>query len=366
MCINSFTRLFTLGLVALSLAACEKVKKLDEMHDATQDMRQQTKDMKEQMNELGRGAKQGMALMIREELLKSIFNANSQVEKLSKAAKYFMSFEFQIWSGSGADTEHLRQEQAASAAREFMREVQSLIRKEDTAFSPAASPDMIRLLNKKGAASGSTLSPAEVDLLTAYSNLNAMAVAMHVKNDRQEDLLNDRKDVKALTMLSMIEETLQASAKIEAKEKRISDYPKYVAEILSFEPEAKALLQARHAALSAMAMAKISELLDNVDAMDKMMSAAWTVNVEKLGTKGVRDAAQYLSTSLKTRAFLVDLKIEPKANELLSMMWKNAEGTAEMKALHAKVSGGVSPQSLGSDREAALAELMGHIETVKK
>lgn len=385
---NRFVAQAVLLASSASLLACTQLKQMTEMHDATVEMRDSTREMNGRMKDMGNDtksmggttnnmdsrmstmgvttedlrdlSKQGVTLQIREQTLDKVFNAQSQVEKLSKAAKYFMSFEYQLFNGKEPHFEELRQEQAASAAREFMREIQRFVHADTANVVAIASPEAIEKLKAK---------PDYAPLIPQVerdSNINAFAVAMHVLNPRQEEMLRDGK-AKKLSMYIMIQDAFQANAEIEAGKKRPEDFPAYVAEIRSFLDIAAVLLRARANALGAMSLARVSTVLTSADPMLRLqeMTEGWTFETDKANSKVIRDAALYLDASVKTLDFMKSVSVDADEVGSSKPLFAKAKQTDEMqKAL--KTATQVTSRAKLTERDAAFVEFLEKVEAYTK
>jgi len=469
---------FRLALVASFglLAACGQLRQLSEMHDSTGEMRdttkemsQQTKEMNAQTKQMGESTKnmegltaalgvkteelramtsqllqvgkQGISMGLREEILKKLESSTTQVEKLGKAAKYFMAFEYQVWNGTGPDTPATRDEQMGSAAREFMREVQRFvgdnarqngviaisspeavakvqakIDKEAAAKAQTIADSRAKTLEEglqarqdaalaKSRASGTTnvkglseaaMAAAQKEIekarvvtaddiekakkdndynallpqLKEGSTINALAVAMHIANPLQEELVHANPKVQLITMYSMIQEALLAEKEIEAKTKKPADYPAYVNEIRSFLDVAKTLVRSRVNALGFMALTRVSALLadaDPVEKLTKMSMDKWSFETSSLNSKAIRDTALFLEGAIKTRDFMQKAGIAEDEIGSTKPVFANGQPNDEMKAAREAVTAAKAAAGGEVDeRTAALAELMDRIEQFRK
>lgn len=453
---------FQLALIAsLGLtAACSQTRQLSEMHDSTGEMRDTTKDMAAQTKamsdttknmeqltaalgvkteelramtgQLLQVGKQGIAMGLRETVMKDLEAATSQVEKLGKAAKYFMAFEFQIWNGLGPDTDATRDDQMASAAREFMREVQRYIGEDAKKYgvlsiaSPEAAAKVQALIDKESIAkaqtvaadrakamqdalkgtngvlsdeakiaiqkasvvSGDDIEQAKEDhgyapllpLLQQGANINAFAVAMHIANPLQDELVRANPNIKEITMYSMIQDALLADKEIEAGNKKPADYPAYVNEVRSFVDVATVLVRARVNALGFMAMTRVSELLSAADPVDQLMQMAkdkgtddkgnnlnWVFETRNLNSKAVRDTSLFLEGAIKTRDFMKKAGIaEDDSCAQTRTIFSIGQPNDEMKKARDTVNAAKAAGADVPERAAALAELMDRIDQIKQ
>lgn len=357
------------------MSACGQIRNLDEMHDATADMRDQTREMNRQMKDMGsdtkamgsttkdmasqtlvlqrlsRGldektaelydlAKQGAALKAREDELNSLLAAQDPADKISRASKYFMSFEFQVWSKIGQDSLQRREELAAAGAREFMREVQGFIRPGQVSVDPFAVPHAGLLT--KGFKGLEAIFGGDVEKIKALGNedavnreasLNALSVTLHILNRKQEELLAADPKLAEISMFSMIKEALTAKASIDSGAKKAEDFPVYVREILVYEDVAKLLLRARQNFLGVMALARVSKVREDQLQVPLMMKGPWTMGLEDLNVVSVREVTRYIKGAIQTQEFLISIGETPVLHPILKLLWSNAQLKNQSKDL---------------------------------
>jgi hypothetical protein len=328
----------TIGLVfvlsALALSGCSVKKKLDEMHDATLNLDTNTKklgttsdgiketsdgiketseDLDAKTAELYDALKQGDALASRRAAFRTMIDAKEAPHKIGEASKYFMSLEVQLWSGLGQDNDEKRMQLAALAAREFFIDVQEFIVGQNLIPQPLAH----------GA--------------TAKSNrtmcLNALSVAMHMVNPKQEIMLKANKDQKAISMYSMIEHSLTASRQIASGTAKASDFPLYVKEILTYEDIAVLLMQSRYNYFPVLALGRLvpqNKIKANVvkarakilgRLIDKVTDTELTTDLSQFNVFEIREFTTYFRDSMKAHDLLVSVSQKPLLDsELRGMM----------------------------------------------
>lgn len=312
--------LFFLLSLAVALNACEMKHNLDDMHDSTVEMNQTTKEMNqttEEMNkrtsglenatgELYDALRQGDSLAARRSALDNLLKAEDPARKLSEAAKYFMSFEFQFWMNANLDKgEEKRWDLATLGAREFFKDVYQFIPNGNMTPDPFA---------------GQILSTEKSNLVNC---LNALAVTTHYLNPKQEKFLKEHPEMKSLTMNKMIEESLLAKASIESGEKKITDYPGYVFEILSNEPAAVYLLEARYNYLGALFLGRATAVSNSKMAAVKYIAKKWTLDLNKFNSAQIEELNLFLAGALKTKRTLKQIGVKPRTSALLARMLKN-------------------------------------------
>lgn len=305
---------------AVALNACDMKRNLDDMHDQTAEMNKTTQQMNEttgKMNERTEGLetatgelydalRQGDSLAARRSALDNMMKAQEPARKLSEAAKYFMSFEFQFWTNANEDKgEEKRIDLATLAAREFFKDVYQFIPNGVMKADPFA--DQI-ISTEKG---------------NLIACLNALAVTTHYLNPKQEKRIKENPSMKSISMYKMIEESLLAKASIESGEKKISDYPGYVFEILSNEPAAIYLMQARYNYLSALFLGRATPVAHSKWTGVKFFAKKWTLDLNSFNAAQIEEFNMFLDGALKTKKILQQIGAKPEMDFMLKRMINN-------------------------------------------
>jgi len=324
-----------LAVVGL-LSACEMKSNLDDMHDATNEMSDTTKEMKKRTDglddktaELYDALRQGNAALLRKEFLDAMKASEEMPKKLSLAVKYFWSYEFQLWSMIGLDDDVRREELAASAAREFIREVHELVPEDDTFISPTS---------KDG---------KEKDFL-------ALATAMHEVNDKQKNRV-DKLSMQRFSMLYLFERALDekramSEGKITMNELHTSSY-----DLLAFESKVVQILQARHNFILAMWMAKASSI-NKANWWKKLLMGKlgqdWSYDLGKFSDVEISEMKKYLKAVHDTRQVLTRNGYKVIVDETVLTVLRNGQTTKS--------------KSANTVRDAMEIEIMAHLEEFKK
>lgn len=314
------TLLLLLSLTAL-LGACEVKKNLDEMHDSTIEMNRTTKNMSDSTtslqtatNELYDALRQGDSLAARRSALDNLLKATDPARKLSEAAKYFMAFEFQLWSDQGNDKGLEKREQLATlAALEFFKDVQQ--------FIPGGTRDPKPF-------AGQILATEKSNLVNSF---NALSAVLHYLNPKQETYLRQKKEMIPLSMNKMIEESLLAKPKIESGEKHLSEYPGYVAEVLANESTAIYLLEARYNYLSALFLGRSTNIANDMFLSAQMIATKWTLDLSNFNFAQVEELDKFLTGALKTKKLLTQIGVKPRTDTLLVHMFQNMNLTPSLQ-----------------------------------
>ena len=302
-----------LPILVGSLIGCGVRQKLDGMYDSTQHLAKSTDDLSNKQAELYDALRQGNALQARHDILNTLLASQDSGRKISEAAKYFSAFDFQLWSNLGLDTPQRRIDLETVAAREFMRDVQEFIKPGQTEPSPLAQGDP----TKKTAAEANR-----------QASLNALSVAMHLTNPKQDELVSAHPEFKAVTMYLMIQESLRAKPSIDCGAKKLDQFPGYVREILTFENVARLLVQTRFNFLGAMLLANTSTIREgdhtklwlpywaNFEA-GKMRFMSWNMDIANQGVAALEEDGLFMTGALKVAAFMKEVGMIPKLNSNL-------------------------------------------------
>lgn len=323
---NLLTSAIFTGIFIGIVSACETKREMSEMHDATVEMNTRTEelaqnsnDLKEQTGELYDALRQGDSLQLRRNALERLVQTSDPANKLSEAAKYFMSFEVQLWSGSGPDaTDEKRQLLALSATKEFFKDVLQFI------------PDDQR-----------TASPLNGQILTTdagnkFHCLNALAAAMHLLNPKQELYLKTNASMKPVSMMSLVQEALLAKESIESGAQDLKAVPGFVREVLANEKEAIYLLQARYNYIPTVLLGRSTNIATSKLAAVKMFASAWTLDLEKFNTVQVYEFNEFLKAALETRDLLKQLGHSITMDAQVARIYKNMSVSLSAKASQQK------------------------------
>jgi len=312
--------LILLMSLAAVLNACEMKENLDEMHDSTVEMNKTTREMNQttsEMNERTSGLeeatgelydalRQGDSLAARRAALENLINTEDSGRKLSEAAKYFMSFEFQFWTDSNQDKgQEKRMFLATSGAREFFKDIHQFIPNGDMTPNPFA---------------GQIHETSKSNLVNSF---NALATTTHFMNPKQEAHLAQKPGMKALSMNIMIEESLLAKASIESGAKKISDYPGYVHEVLANEQAAVYLLEARYNYLGALFLGRATSIATSKFTAARYVATKWSLDLSKFNSAQIEEFNSFLKGALLTKNTLLKAGVKPRTHFLLARMLNN-------------------------------------------
>lgn len=218
----------------------DTINKMEQLHQTTTEGMQETvKGMKQSValtasvldtsNELGDLSKHGASVEGRNNRLKNILEDATLENKVTHAAIYFKSFEYQFWQGSGQDASlKKRQHLIDEAAAEFFRAIA-----EFNNGSPLVNP----------------FATPGVPLISDYGNreaiFNAFALTLHELDRKQEEMLRKYPEIKPVSMLSIIKDALTAEKDINSGKIPVEEISEATHMVLTNKDVALKLLQAR-------------------------------------------------------------------------------------------------------------------------
>ncbi len=358
------------GTMMLGLAACDMKKQLTEMHDSTGRLEQNTKKMGETTENMDKttasmydtttvmakttssmhGTTQGMSAVTNElvdlarmndsssqrrDALHAIKTADSLGMKVEEGAKYFSSFEFQLFNGLGQDsTKEKRTELQYLAVAEFFKALKE--------FDTGADYTKALAQAKSG------------DEANKDASFNAIAATLHVINRKQNEYLksNTLKDTEKVSMLSMITSSLEKKEAINKGEIRPEEISEYTKEVLANERLALRLIQARVTAFSTIAFGEVSLIqgwplvqkaaatnLDSNSITGRIAKGAgqllskvspslnttpqWELKVEKFNVVQLQLFVKLMNQVLEGQQFLTKLGVVPHKDESLKTVLNN-------------------------------------------
>ncbi|MES3039414.1 MAG: hypothetical protein V4736_16010 [Bdellovibrionota bacterium] len=384
--LNSY---ITIAIVAINLMGCDQKKKLDNMHDATLEMRDTTKgvektsnrmseqvgeqlevsgemnaglkeqlavsgemnsglkeqlavsgemnkglieqlavsremneglkkqldvsyELKDSTNELYDALRQGDALQLRREAWDRIINTPDLVRKVSESGKYFMSYEFQLWTGAGKDggegsvesQKEKREILFQQAVREFFLDIQEFY-----------VPGEIKPLGGQNKLFGMDKGDGE----QKHANFNAIAIALDQTN-RKQIIAAKALGLPEKSMYSLIQDALTERA--QPSEKARVSGTTYIEEVLLQEAIAWQLIQARHNILNLVILCQLTDVKNPV-AFARKLALRWDLDISKLNSSQKKLLAGYIGMMQESISFLGKNKQPIRVDGKLVKLWKN-------------------------------------------
>ena len=321
----------------LIFAGCSPFKTMEEMKDTTKKMSdttdemgkdvKETKEISQQMKEQVEQTNQ-TALNTYNDLrskdsadarvtfLKQMKEAKTIEAKISSAAKYFQSFEFQLWKDFSTDNEATLDALKEQAVSEFFRELSDLVK-----------PDYMK--KGKEYLGGLRSTPD-------FMNLFALSVTLHYKHISQERVTKETGRT-SVSMLSIILEALEQGVSVKKGLIKVDDLPHYAKELLLFEDKAVYMLQLRHVSLAKMSLGKMTGLditpmdIPFVDAETtgylqkpkalwaetKMKFMDWDLDLAGMNEVEMNTVTRWLAESVSTQRKLMFLGVRPLVDQNL-------------------------------------------------
>jgi len=323
---------------ALAETSNDMRDRMARMETSTEEMKKLTQSLNKQSAEIYDASRQAVAMSSRRDLLESVYKAESGGQKAVFAALYFKAFEYQLWMGAEKDAgEEKRLALMGDATREFFKAVQEFADED-----PSLEPDPIAKRN----ANESLSAPKN-----KQATFNALALTLHESNSKQKDMLKEHKDLKLVTMLSLIVDSLAA------EKSPVRDLPEHQKVVLENKELALKLLQARHnillavflkdalnksiAAAAARPEGAKPSLTDSVKGMFRKWIAkgkaaaniylqpkttgnpyVWELNLDQYNMQQTRLLNAYLNGCLQTRTALSEIGVTPAIHPHLATIFK--------------------------------------------
>lgn len=268
--------------------------------DKTDNLGSDIKDMKKTTEELYDSLRQGDAANLRKTFLDAMNVSVEIPKKLGMATKYFWSFEFQLWSNQGLDDATRREELAASASREFLREVQE--------YSPEVK----------------FISPTTED--NNEKNFLALATTMHMVNDKQVTRVENTK-LEEYSIYHFFEVALKEKSLLDKNQISYSQLSRATTEILFFPERVIQLLQARANFIMAMYIDKglgISTM-GFIKKIGYAMGKDWTLDLKSLNEVEVEKMREYLEGIAKTMRILNGSNIKIQLDKKIYTIFSNCK-----------------------------------------
>lgn len=359
-----WTTLLMLSSFAIGLVACDMKKQLTEMHDSTGRLETNTREMGDTTKSMDQTTQSmydttklmakttasmhettaGLSLMTaelvdlarmndsstqRRQALQALKAADSLGLKINEAAKYFSSFEYQLFNGIGQDiTKEKRTELQNQAVAEFFKSVKEF----DT------GTDVTRAL-----VDAKSSDESNKDL-----SFNALAAVLHLMNRKQMEYLKTNKlnDSDKVSMLGLIVSSLEKKDAINKGEVRPEDVPEYTKDILANERIAVRLLQARVTVFTAIACGEMSLIqgwpllkkasstkVENDSVVGRIAQTIakaipnanpkWDLNIDRLNLVQIQFFLKLMNEVTEGRAVLEKLGTEHQPDQAISTILKN-------------------------------------------
>lgn len=263
-----------------------------------EDIKRKTEEVSNKTTELYDDLRHNEAEQKRRQLLHDMNQTTNSALKISLAAKYYMSFEYQLWGGKGYDTAKRRQEMAALALKEFLIEIQQFIPDRTIDISP--------------------LSPKDPSM-----NLNVLTATMDIDDPKQDRMREAMPELKHINILSLLKDGLKIGAGLRNKSIVTTQFAPEVEEVLNFEKLSIDLIKNRVQFLPVLVLTQVSDLgFSNLTAA-KMYFMNWELDLEQLNIVQMKLYTKYLHAAVEDIEFLKSIGVEVKLNSSVVDFYKN-------------------------------------------
>jgi archaellum component FlaC len=233
------------------------------------------------MNEIYDVSKPAVASMVRGQSWDHMLGSQALSAKVVEAAKYMMTFEYQIAQANTEKDQEKRLKLANSAAQEYFKKVRDLIDAgppEDSWIPFTGAPD---------------------------ENVEALAVAMSRVNEIQDEHAEQNSGFQKMTMLSMIEDALKYD---QTQTAETAQMPAYIKTILADRELAKWLLKVRMNTLVKMTLGQVSPLVKSQFGIFKtFVLGDWELGSAAENWSVLSEVHQKMKGAVETKKILGDI-----------------------------------------------------------
>jgi hypothetical protein len=293
--------------LALSVS-CSKVQKveknMDNMMQKTEQMSTTTGDMKETTTIMYQQIRSKEAEDTRNKKFIILKSEEEKIgEKIAAAAVYFKSFEFQLWSAQeGFDNNEIREKLILDAVNEFTKRISDLYEK----------------INVK-----KMIPTNDGKKHSSEQAFYALAATMHMNHSYQEELVDQKAGIKAISFYDIIKGALDKESSGEA----LTEYE----EVLVSGVNKEMMIELIKARVDMMAALGLKNLTDKRDMTlgQKVKAAIFKVSGGKLGSIDLpetfstsngptkKQTIKYLDAANKAKKFLLNIDVEKQLEKTL-------------------------------------------------
>lgn len=295
-----------LAVLALTIS-CSKVQKAEKNMD---DMSSSTKALGGNMDEM-KSTTTTMYQQIRSKESEDTRNKKFEIlnskedrigAKLAAAAVYFKSFEFQLWTGTDIDSDHLREILFLDAANEFTRKISDIYSE-------------IKLKKMSPTNSGTKHSSEE--------SFYALAATMHSTHHYQDELVSENSKIEEKSFYDIVKRALKKDSEGE----NLTEFETILVNGINREIMIE-LIKARVDFLAALGLKNLTDKR-NMTFGQKLKAGLFKLTEGKLGSielpetfsssnEATKDQTiKYLESALKAKSFLVEIGIDKQLEKTL-------------------------------------------------
>lgn len=305
-------RAIFLAFLAISLLGCHLPKQMDGMAQNTEQLKSETEQVRQTSDELYDALRQGTAVQLRNQLFKTMLEAESTGRKIAAAVHYLMSFEYQLYTGFGNDQDPVKRDHfRGEATQEFFMSLKDIYLNTDQVdpLAQGSASDIYSLANKD-------------------ATFNALSLGLHMLNRKQTENLKGLPTESSVSMLTMIEDSLNFEKSLNAKQIQFDELPVFARHVLTNKKMAIKLLQARQSMAKAVFLAEASPLLEGTNKFSKfyqfstMNTVGWDLKMNELTEAQVNSFLELLSHMHHSQRILTKMGIRPQTNRWIERMLK--------------------------------------------
>ena len=296
-----------LAILSFSVA-CSKVEKveknMDSMKAKTEQMSSTTDQMKDTTTVMYQQIRSKEAEDTRNKkfiILKS--NEEEFGSKIAAAAVYFKSFEFQLWSAQkDFDNKHAREVLILDAVNEFTKRVSDIY-------------EHVKVNKMSPTNTGKKHSSEQA--------FYALAATMHMNHNYQEELIDSRADLEAISFYDIVKGALEKDSNGEA----MTEYEEILVSGINKEIMIE-LIKARVDMISALALKNLTDKR-NMTLGQKLKAALFKISGGKLGSIELpetfsksneptkKQTIKYLDAANKSKNFLLEIDVVKELEKTL-------------------------------------------------
>ena len=298
-------------LATVLLCSCSMPKNMDDMKKTTQDMKKVTDKMakltehiEKRTEDIFQGSREVVSVERQNISIDDVLNSDGFGKRLKRSMVYFLSMEYQHWTGNYKDDLKEREQLMAEAVDNFFSDIDDLI--DDK--MPVSTPIIPSFVPYFGRAQRN------------WENLSILSLTMSKVHSKQEEYAKAHA-LKVYSMYSMITEGLAMEPKYNNGEK----VPKWAESVIEHEHEAVYLLQLRHNFYPFLIASKITNIEDGFLKKIRHFFKSWYVKESYLNKKQLETLNLYLDLASETQKYLtdnlgIDLEINPYMTEMFSLL----------------------------------------------
>lgn len=309
------TPVILLAVLAFSVA-CSKVEKAEktmtDMKKQTETMSSTTDSMSSKMEAQYMQLRSGDTAKLRSEQYKTLKGTEEMFGgRFVAASILFKSFEFQLWTGEGKDSDYYKGLLFETAAREFTQHMD----------------DLYKLIDRK------KMSPTKDGPKNRHEqSFYAIAATMHMNHDYQEAKEESKKGVKNTTSFY---DLVKKSLRKESLKSNPAEYENILVANINREIMVE-LIKARVDMLSALALKNLTDKRDMTFGQ-KLKGALFKITGGALGSIDLPEVfaksnnatkeqtITYLDAAQKARAFLVEIGEDKQLEKTLKSAFKKID-----------------------------------------